>query len=350
MLKVRRATNQTYVVVIGSTGNQADNSGPDPTQGIRGTADATGVTYPSSPVAPEKSQRDLLTLVTGALASLVLIGTSLTALNKNVIGFHAWPGTSSEPKPFAVLPAAEPEVSSTRATFGFNGPAGASSLAIVGLPGAGLPGFRPSPVTPGAGGPGLGARTTIGEAPVGPPAPDLPVTPLPTPTPAPVTDTPIASAATTAGPVPASVSAPGKTTNQAGDTPDRKAGKGRRKEKALGRPGTSAAPKATTAAAPVAQSTEATRASAPAIPAAPKGNGAANPQRGHERKGTVAPRRREPKGTAPAAAPAPAAGVAQPAPAPAAGPSPGPQAPGNGPHDPGGPDKGPKLGKGRGPA
>lgn len=342
-------------MVIGSTGNRADNSGPDPTQGIRATADARGVTYPSSPVAPEKGQRDLLTLVTGALASLVLIGTSLAALNKNVIGFHAWPGTSSEPKPFAVLPAAEPEVSSTRATFGFTGPAGAPSLAIAGLPGAGLPGLRPSPVAPGAGGPGLSARTTIGEAPVGSPAPDLPATPIspptPAPAPAPVTETPIASAATTAGPVPASVSAPGRTTTHAGGSPARQAAKGRRKDKARGRPSTSAAPKATAVAAPVAQSTEVTRASAPGTPAAPKGGRAAKPQRGHERKGAVAPRRREPTGTAaPAAAPAPVAGVPQPAPAPAAGPSPGPQAPGDGPHDPGGPDKGPKHGKGRGPA
>lgn len=323
----------------------------DPTQGIWRAADARGVTYPSSAAAPEKNQRDLLTLVTGALASLVLIGTSLAALNKNVIGFRAWPGTSNEPTPSAVLPAAEPAVSSTRATFGFNGPDGTASLAIVGLPGAGLPGFRP-PVAPAAGGPGLGTRTTIGEAPVGPPAPVIPGTPAVTPTPAPVT--PVASAPVTVGPVPTSITAPSTTTKadrKADDKSDRKAEKGRRKaEQARGNTGTAAAPQATAAAAPVAQAAETTRESTASAPAATKGNGKnTGPQRRHEeRKGKASDGSKESRRSAPAAAPAPPAAVAPPAPAPApAGPpSVGPEAPGDGPGNAGRPDKGPKGGKG----
>jgi hypothetical protein len=153
------------------------------------------------PHAPSaKKQRDVLTLVTGALASLVLIGTSLTALNKNVIGFRAWPGTSTERAAPIVIPPAPFAASSTRASFamsetgGFLGPSGLRS---------GFPGVAAGPR------PALGTRIAGPQRRVGPLAPAVAPTvapdPAPAPAPTPASETPATPAPAIVPPVVATV-------------------------------------------------------------------------------------------------------------------------------------------------
>lgn len=313
---------------------------------------------PAHIASPVKDQRDLLTMGSGALASLVLIGTSLTALNKNVIGFHGWPGTSREPTPSAVLPAAAPATSSTRAAFAFVDASGVVRSAALVPSAAGLPRFLAPERDPG-----LGSRSLTGER--------IPAAPVPTPTvqaptvPVPVAPIPAAAAAVNP-PVPSSVGAPPATkppaTSTSGGTKnsgksDRSNGKGKKrkdpKQPNAGTAPAAAASSPVVAAAPVSVAASPVR-TASAGPAKPRREHAprreAAPQREHKAPRLLSSRGGKPsRPAAPTAAPtvAPAAAPA-PVPTMAAGaPAVAPATPGHGAGKPGKAGKEHKSGKGR---
>jgi len=288
-----------------------------------------------SVVTPDKHQRDALTLATGAVASLVLIGTSLTALNKNVIGFRAWPGTSHRPTPSAVLPeAALPQPPST---FAFVGPTGAPNTATVR---AGLLGSPSFGVAPAGRTPGVGTRTTAGER-IGPPAPGAttpaPAAPAPQAPPAAVTPTTAAAEPPTNTPV---ANTPVATAPPATAPADAPATKAQRKGEQKAEKAAEKAP----VAAPVKNTEEPVRAVAAPQPARTAAKASGKPKRRDEApKARARSMAKRSNRAAPVAVPPP---PAQAEPAPEAPAETGPPAEHDNGQGTGRPDKADKADKG----